>query len=112
MSLFSKQYDVSMIRTTSKDALKRSALFVCNGDIAEAEKLYSYFTKDMADMPAYDPPIESGFEKFKGEALGLLGWIDANQDKLLNYVSIFQTLKSGGTVVTPTVADVPPLPNI
>ena len=111
MSWFNKQYDVSMIRTTSKDALKRSALFVCGGDIAEADKLYNYFAKDMADIPAYDPPMESGFDKFKGEAVGFLQWIDANQDKLLNYVSIFQTLKAGGTVTPPTgVADVPPLP--
>jgi hypothetical protein len=65
----------------------------------------------MADIPAYDPPTESGFDQFKGEAVGFLQWIDANQDKLLNYVSIFQTLKAGGTVTPPTgVADVPPLP--
>lgn len=111
MSFFSKQYDVSMIRTTSKDALKRSALFVCGGDIAEAEKLYNYFVKDMEGIPAYDPPTVSGYEKVKDEAIGILQWIDANQDKLLNYVSIFQTLKAGGTVTLPTtVADIPPLP--
>lgn len=111
MSLFSKQYDVSMIRTTSKDALKRSALYVCGGDIEEADKLYLYFTKDMTEMPPYDPPTTNGFDKVKDEALGLFKWIDANQDKLLNYVSIFQTLRAGGSVTAPTaVADVPPLP--
>lgn len=111
MSFFSKQYDVSMIRTTSKDALKRSALFVTGGDIAEAEKLYNYFSKDMTDMPPYDPPTISGYEKVRDEAIGFLQWVDANQDKLLNYVSIFQTLRAGGTVTpSATVADVPPLP--
>lgn len=111
MSFFSKQYDISMIRTTSKDALKRSALFITGGDVAEAEKLYNYFSKDMADMPPYDPPTVSELEKIKYEAVNLFKWIDANQDKLLNYVGIFQTLKSGGSVATPTtVADVPPLP--
>ena len=111
MSFFSKQYDVSMIRTTSKDALKRTALYVCGGDIAEASKLYDYFSKDMVDMPPYDPPTVSGYDKVKDEAIGFLQWIDAHQDKLLNYVSIFQTLKAGGSVTAPTaVADVPPLP--
>lgn len=101
-----------MIQTTSKDALKRSALFVTGGDIAEADKLYNYFAKDMETIPAYDPPTTSGFDKVKDEALGLFQWIDANQDKLLNYVSIFQTLRAGGSVTAPTgvVADVPPLP--
>lgn len=111
MSFFSKQYDVSMIRTTSKDALKRTALYVCGGDIAEAEKLYNYFSKDMADMPPYDPPTVSEFDKIKDEAVGFFKWIDANQDKLLNYVGIFQTLKAGEPVTVPTAAaEVPPLP--
>ena len=111
MSFFSKQYDVSMIQTTSKDALKRSALFVTGGDIAEADKLYNYFAKDITDMPPYDPPTTSDFDRVKEEALGLFKWIDANQDKLLNYVGIFQTLRAGGTVTAPAaVADVPPLP--
>jgi hypothetical protein len=111
MSWFSKQYDVSMVQTTSKDALKRSALFVCGGDIAAAEKLYDYFAKDMPDMPAYDPPTESGYDKVKNETIGFLQWIDSNQDKILNYVNVFQTIKAGGTVPPPmTVADVPPLP--
>jgi len=111
MSWFSKQYDVSMVQTTSKDALKRSALFVCGGDIAAAEKLYDYFAKDMPDMPAYDPPMESGYDKVKNETIGFLQWIDSNQDKILNYVNVFQTLKAGGSVVPQAgVADVPPLP--
>lgn len=100
-----------MIRTTSKDALKKSALFVCGGDVVEAEKLYTYFAKDMAGMPAYDPPQVSGFDKVKDEALGLFQWVDANQDRLLNYVNIFKAIRSGAPLVAEaSVADVPPLP--
>lgn len=111
MSLFSKQYDLSLIQTTSKDALKRSALYACGGDIAEAEKLYNYFAKDIAEMPAYDPPTVSEFDKVKKNALGLFEWIDGNQDKLLNYVSIFKSLRAGNIpVTTGAPADVPPLP--
>ena len=111
MSWFSKSYDLSLIQTTSKDALKRSALFVCNGDLAEAEKLYTYFAKDITDMPAYDPPAQSGFESIKENALGFFNWIDTNQDKLLNYVSIFKALRSGEVPSVPSApANIPELP--
>lgn len=112
MAWFNKSYDLSLIQTSSKDALKRSALFVCNGDIEEAEKLYHYFAKDITDMPAYDPPQISGFEQIKQNALGLFDWVDNNQDKLLNYVSIFKSLRAGETPVTTvqTPADIPALP--
>lgn len=111
MSWFSKTYDLSLIQTTSKDALKKSALFVCNGDLDEAEKLYNYFAKDIQDMPAYDPPSEGGFEQVKRNALGLFEWVDNNQDKLLNYVALFKSLRSGEIpAITSAPADVAPIP--
>ena len=38
--LFGKEYDYSIIRTTSKDALKRTALIVSGNDIKKAEEIY------------------------------------------------------------------------
>ena len=43
------------IRPTSKSTLKMQCLFVCKGDIDEANKLYDYFAKDMPELPDYDP---------------------------------------------------------
>ena len=40
------------IRPTSKSTLKMQCLFVCKGDIDEANKLYDYFAKDMPELPA------------------------------------------------------------
>ena len=62
-------------------------------------------------MPPYDPPAVSGFEQVKQNALGLFEWIDGNQDKILNYVSIIKSLRAGEVPATPTVpADIPPIP--
>ena len=116
MALFgnsSKTYDTTLLQTTSKDALKRSALFVCGGDIKAATEIYDYFTRDMPNMPDFDPPTTSVVEQAKNTISGLVGWVDANQDKLVGYYNLFQAMR-GGTGInlpTPTVspADVPPI---
>ena len=105
-------YDVTLLRTTSKDALKRSALFVCGGDIKSATEICEYFMKDMPNMPDFDPPSESVMEQAKNTISGLLGWVDSNQDKLVGYYNLFQAMrgKTGIDVPTPPApADVPPI---
>lgn len=107
-----KSYDVSLLRTTSKDALKRSALFICGGDIKEATSLCEYFMKDMPNMPDFDPPTESVFDQTKNTISSLFGWVDSNQDKLIGYYNLFQVMrgKTGIDIPAPTVpADVPPI---
>lgn len=110
MPIFSKNYDVSMLRTTSKDSLKRSALFMCNGDIKAATEIYDFFVKDMPNMPDFDTLQPSFMEQAKDTIGGVLGWIDQNQDKLVGYWNIIQQMRNGA-VPTPTVppTDLPPI---
>lgn len=110
MGLFgSKSYDTTLLRTTSKDALKRSALFMCNGDIKEAAEIYDFFVKDMPNMPDFEPTQVSFMEQAKDTIGGVLGWVDQNQDKLVGYWNIIQQMR-GGVVPPPTPpSDIPPI---
>lgn len=113
MPLFGNKtsYDVTLLQTTSKDALKRSALLVCGGDVKAATEVCDYFMKDMPNMPDYDPPTTSALTQAKDTALGVLGWIDGNQDKVLGYYNLLRTLMGKAGVSVPTApADVPPIP--
>lgn len=110
MPIFSKNYDVSLLRTTSKDSLKRSALFMCNGDIKAATEIYDFFVKDMPNMPDFDTLQPSFMDQAKDTIGGVLGWIDQNQDKLVGYWNIIQAMRNGA-VPTPPVppTDLPPI---
>ena len=97
MALFGKiNYDVTMLQTTSKDALKRSALFVTGGDIKAATEIYDFFVKDMPNMPDYDAVNPSFMEQAKDTIGGVLGWVDQNQDKLMGYWQLIQSFRGGG----------------
>ena len=110
MSLFSKKYDVAMIRTTSKDALKRSALFVCEGDIKTATEIYDFFVRDMPNMPDYDSVQPTLIDQAKDTIGDVLGWVDQNQDKLVNYWNLFQQFRGGGSIPPATPpANLPPI---
>lgn len=115
MPLFGNKtsYDVTLLQTTSKDALKRSALLVCGGDVKAATEICEYFMKDMPNMPDFDPQGVPVLTQAKDTVLGVLGWIDQNQDKVLGYYNIARTMmgKAGISVPTPAApADVPPIP--
>lgn len=115
MALFgnnSRDYDVSLIQTTSKDALKRSALLVCGGDIKAAKEIYDFFVADMPNMPDFDPPTASVVEQAKSTITGVLGWVDSNQDKLVGYYNLFQAMRGKVGIDIPSApapADVPPI---
>ena len=103
MGLFSKQYDFSLLRTTSKDALKRSALFISGGDIKAAAEIYDFFVRDIPNMPDFDPPEQSGYDRTKETITGVLSWLDANQEKLMGYYNLFRSMRSNS-------GNIPPLP--
>lgn len=108
MALFGKTgYDVTMLQTTSKDALKRSALFVCGGDIKQATEIYDFFVKDMPNMPDYDSTQPTFMEQAKDTIGGVLGWVDQNQDKLVGYWQLIQSFRNGGAPGAPT--NLPPI---
>lgn len=108
MGLFSKRYNTTLIQTTSKDALKRSALFITNGNVKDANEIYDFFVKDMPSIPDFEPPQASFMDQAKDTIGGVLGWVDQNQDKLVGYWNIIQSIRNSGGVPTPPT-DLPPI---
>lgn len=101
--------DISLIQTTSKDALKRTALFACGGDVKAAEEIYNFFIKDMPNMPDFDTIPPTFMEQAKNTIGGVLGWVDENQDKLVGYWNIIQQMRGGGNIPPTTPTNLPPL---
>ena len=101
--------DMTLVQTTSKDTLKRTALFACGGDVKKAEEIYNFFVKDMPNMPDYDMVPPSFMEQAKNTIGGVLGWVDENQDKLVGYWNIIQQMRGGGNIPPTTPTNLPPL---
>lgn len=101
--------DITLIQTTSKDALKRTALFACGGDVKAAEEIYNFFIKDMPNMPDFDTIPPTFMEQAKNTIGGVLGWVDENQDKLVGYWNIIQQMRGGGNIPPTTPTNLPPL---
>jgi hypothetical protein len=101
--------DMTLIQTTSKDTLKRTALFACGGDVKQAEEIYNFFVKDMPNMPDYDMVPPSFMDQAKSTIGSVLGWIDENQDKLVGYWNIIQQMRGGGTIPPSPPTNLPPI---
>lgn len=58
-------HNMEMIRTTSKDALKRSLMQMYQGDVATMERMYDFYMKDMQNVPDFDPVAPSMLQQAK-----------------------------------------------
>ena len=116
--LFAKKeyHNMDTIRTTSKDALKRSLMQMYQGDVGTMERMYDFYMKDMEKVPDFDPVPPSMLQQAKTTIGELFGWADANQEKLVGAYNLFRAMKSGEPISTVSasapVADVPPLPKL
>lgn len=90
MALFGNKtsLDATLLQTTSKDALKRSALMICGGDVKAASEVCEYFMKDMPNMPDYDPQGVSVLTQTKDTVLGVSDGVLA--DKRCNVGKAYQ----------------------
>ena len=73
---------LSMIRPTSKSALKRECLYLCNLDVQKAERMYDFLVKDMQGIPDVEPEAKTFIQNFGEQAAGVLGWLRENRDML------------------------------
>lgn len=101
--LFGKEYDYSIVRTTSKDALKRTALIASGNDIKKAEEIYDFFIKDLPNMPDYDPVEPSSMEQMKNTALGIFQWARENQDQIVGVTNMVLQMMGKQPIGVPTV---------
>ena len=107
---------IQNIRPTSKAALKMQCLYSCNGDIEKADKLYSYMIKDMEDLPTYDIVPPSSMQQFKEGAIQTFGWINQNQDTIMNWIGMIKDMfgrgGNNGMPPMPNAAPASPIPSI
>lgn len=116
--LFAKKeyHNMDMIRTSSKDALKRSLMQMYQGDVATMERMYDFYMKDMEKVPDFDPVAPTMLQQAKTTIGEFFGWADANQDKLVGAYNLFRAIKGGEPIsvtgAAAPIADVPPLPKL
>lgn len=101
--------NMALIQTTSKDTLKRTALFACGGDVKAAEEIYDFFVKDMPSMPDYDAVPPTFMDQAKATIGDVFGFVDANQDKLIGAWNIIQQMRNGGGVPPTAPPNLPPI---
>jgi len=105
------------IRPTSKSTLKMQCLFVCKGDIDEANKLYDYFAKDMPELPDYDPVQPTWVDSTKDVAGSFVKWIGDNKNGIVQGYEMIRAMTGNRLpplTLTPPVVEEPvtPLPPI
>lgn len=104
--LFGKEYDFSLIRTSSKEALLRSALSASGNDIKKATEIVEYFTSQLPSMPEVEPVVPTTFEQMRDTALGLINWGKENQDQIMSVINIARQFMGKGTPAPTTPTDV------
>ena len=108
---FGKEYDFSLVRTSSKEALLRSALMVSNNDIRKATEIVEYFTKQLPNLPDTDPIMPSTFDQVRDTAVSLFQWGRDNQDQILGGINmVLQMMGRQPIGVPPITLETPPPP--
>ena len=94
---------LSMIRPTSKSALKRECLYLCNLNVEKAEKMYDFLIKDMQGVPDVEPEAKTFIQNFGEQANGVFGWLRENKDMLEDGVNFIKGIVSrkGSAPATP-----------
>ena len=103
--MFGRDYDFSLISTSSKESLLRSAMLVSGNDIKKASEICDYVLKLLPDMPDHDVIPPSGMEQLKNTAIEVFQWGKDNQDQIIGVINMVMRL-FGKQAVVPT--EVPP----
>lgn len=101
--------DTSQIMATSKMGLKLSCLNACKNNIAEAERLYDFLVKDIADLPDLEPIRPSVVQQIKQGADEIFGWVNSHSEDFVKGWELIQMMRGTAPTATPP-ANVPPIP--
>ena len=111
--MFGKEYDFSLIRTSSKEALLRSALLASNNDIKKASEICDYVTKMLPNLPDTDPIMPSTFDQVRDTAVSIFQWGRDNQEQIIGGVNMFLKLMGKQPLSVPAApVEMPPAPPI
>lgn len=103
---------IPRLNPTSKASLKQQCLFVSEGNIEKAERLYEFMIKDMDDLPIFDPIPPTTMQQVKDGAASTFAWIKENKDDIIEWVGFFQGMfsKGGGAAgATNATPMIPPI---
>lgn len=90
------------VQVTSKASLKMQCLYIAKGNVKDAQELYDFFAKDMAELPDYEPVKPTFVDNTKNTVNGLLAWFRENQDTISQgYDFIRGIVQRKATTVTP-----------
>lgn len=103
--MFGREYDFSLIRTSSKEALLRSALLASNNDIKKASEICDYVTKMLPNLPDTDPVVPSSLEQIRDTAIQLFQWGQEHQDQIVGVTNMFRSLLGRAPAIP---SEVPP----
>ena len=102
--------DISQIMATSKMSLKLSCLRACNNNLSEAEKLYDYLVRDIADLPDVDPIPPTTMQQIKQSAEEIFGWVNSHSEDIAKGWSFIQMMRGNAPTAATPPANVPPIP--
>lgn len=108
--MFGREYDFSLIRTSSKEALLRSALLASNNDIKKASEICDYVTKMLPNLPDTDPVQPSTFDQVKETAMSLFQWGKENQDQIVGVTNMVLQIFGKQPIGMPTMPTEVPQP--
>ena len=95
-----------MINPSSKASLKMQCLLISNGDVGKAQELYEFFTKDMGDMPTYDPPQPTWVDKTKSTLGELFSFIGEHKEGLSQGYEIVRGIANARGAKLPPIASI------
>lgn len=99
---------IAMIKPTSKSALKRECLYLCNLNVEKAEKMYDFLIKGMEGIPDVEPEAKTFIQNFGEQANGVFGWLRENKDMLGDGVDFIKGIISSRKG-TPPASALPPI---
>ena len=90
--------------------LKLSCLRACNNNVTEAERLYDYLVKDIADLPDLDPIQPSMVQQIKQGADEIFGWVNNHSEDFVKGWQLIQMMRGTATTTATPPVNVPPIP--
>jgi hypothetical protein len=100
---------ISMIKPTSKSALKQQCLYLSHLDVDKAEKMYNFLVKGMDDIPSLEAEQKPFIKNMGEQVSGLMAWLRENQDMLSQGVDFIKGIISSRKGVTTPTAPLPPI---
>lgn len=105
-----KEIDTTQIMATSRIGLKLSCLHACNNNLTEAEKLYDFLVKDIADLPDLEPMRPTVVQQIKQGADEIFGWVNNHSEDFVKGWQLIQAMRGTAPMTATPPANVPPIP--